>query len=145
MLLRFSIRKRLPLCAAVALCAVACAEEYSCPVPSVERFELTVHMPSHEIMTAKVSAGYGYNRHGVIVYRYHNASNEVFAFDATCPNSEECLASGVVEPRDGHGICKKCSSRYSLIDGTHADKKIKLRAYYVQPLPNATDWFRVYN
>jgi nitrite reductase/ring-hydroxylating ferredoxin subunit len=69
----------------------------------------------------------------------------VFAFDATCPNSEECLTSGVVEHRDGYGVCKKCSSRYSLIDGKHADKKIKLRAYYVQPLANATDYFRVYN
>ncbi|MDR1342237.1 MAG: hypothetical protein LBK18_03155 [Prevotellaceae bacterium] len=133
---------------AVALPAVACTKEYDCPVPSIGRFGFDVHMPAYEIMAAKSIPQYGYNKHGVIVFRYNNAPNEVFAFDATCPNSEECLAAGVVEHSNddgnGYGVCKKCKSRYSLIDGKHADKRIKLRAYFVQPL-NFTDYYRVYN
>jgi nitrite reductase/ring-hydroxylating ferredoxin subunit len=130
-----------------AALAPACTKEYDCPVPGVERFEFSVYMPSYEIMTAKVNPSFGYNRHGVIVFRYHNASNEVFAFDATCPNSEECLAAGVVEhiKSDVYAECKKCKSRYSLIDGRHTEKKIKLRAYLAQPMPNATDWYYVTN
>ncbi|MDR0415035.1 MAG: hypothetical protein LBH84_06435 [Prevotellaceae bacterium] len=141
--------KTLHSCLAVALLTVACTKEYDCPVPDVGRFEFDVHMPAYEIMTAKLTSRYGYNRHGVIVFRYNNAPNEVFAFDATCPDSEECLASGVVEYINGsgslHGACKRCGSRYSMVDGKHADKRIKLRAYPVQPLPNATDWYRVYS
>lgn len=132
----------------LAALAAACTKEYDCPVPGAERFEFSVYMPSYEIMTATVKTGVGYNRHGVIVFRYHNASNEVFAFDATCPNSEECLASGVVEhiKSDVYAECKKCRSRYSLVDGgKHTEKKIKLRACFVQPMPNATDWFYVSN
>jgi nitrite reductase/ring-hydroxylating ferredoxin subunit len=127
--------------------AAACTKEYDCPVPDSGRFEFSVYMPSYEIMTVKVTPNVGYNKHGVIVFRYHNAPNEVFAFDATCPNSEECLASGVVEhiTSDVHAECKKCKSRYSLIDGKHTEKRIRLRAYLVQPMPNATDWYYVTN
>ncbi|MDR0567315.1 MAG: hypothetical protein LBG47_09835 [Prevotellaceae bacterium] len=136
---------RLLLC--LAALTAACTKEYDCPVPGVAHFEFSVHMVAHEIMTAKVTPGFGYKGHGVIVFRYHNAANEVFAFDATCPNSEECLASGVVEhiASDVHAECKKCKSRYSLIDGKHTEKRIKLRACFVQPMPNATDWYYVSN
>ncbi|MDR3189229.1 MAG: nitrite reductase (NAD(P)H) small subunit [Prevotellaceae bacterium] len=147
MLLHFNHKKLRLLCLPLALLASACTKEYDCPVPAAERFDFNVHMPAYEIMTAKVNSGCGYNKHGVIVFRYHNAVDEVFAFDATCPASGECLASGVVEhlKSDVYGECKRCKSRYSLIDGKHTDKKIRLRAYAVQPMPNATDWYYVRN
>ncbi|MDR2814296.1 MAG: nitrite reductase (NAD(P)H) small subunit [Prevotellaceae bacterium] len=135
------------LCLSAAALTAACTKEYDCPVPGVERFKFSVYMPSYEIMTAKVVPNCGYGKHGVIVFRYNNAQDEVFAFDATCPNSEECLASGVValaEP-NVYADCNKCKSRYSLIDGKHTEKRIKLRAYYVLPMPNATDRYYVSN
>ncbi|MDR1416552.1 MAG: hypothetical protein LBJ57_03920 [Prevotellaceae bacterium] len=149
MLLRFFNNKKPATCLAVALLAIACTKEYECPVPNVGRFEFDVLMPAYEVMKANVQPRCGYNNHGVIVYRYNNAPNEVFAFDATCPNSEECLSAGVVEysnsDGNGYGVCKKCKSRYSMVDGRHTDKRIKLRTYFVQPLPDATDWYHVHN
>ncbi|MDR3366185.1 MAG: nitrite reductase (NAD(P)H) small subunit [Prevotellaceae bacterium] len=145
MLLLFRHKKKLLLCLSLAALAAACTKEYDCPVPGGVRVDFDVCMPAYDIMKATVRPNSGYNQHGVIVFRYHNAPNEVFAFDATCPNSEECLASGVVAPvkLEVYAECRKCKSRYSLIDGRHTEKKIKLRAYFVIPMLNATDCYYV--
>jgi nitrite reductase/ring-hydroxylating ferredoxin subunit len=145
MLLFFRHKKKLLLCLSLAALAAACTKEYDCPVPGGAIVNFDVYMPAYDVRKVEVHPNSGYNQHGVIVFRYHNAPNEVFAFDATCPNSEDCLASGVVAPvkLEVYAECRKCKSRYSLIDGKHTEKKIKLRAYLVSPIPDLTDWYHV--
>ncbi len=138
----------LALFGAVLLLAAACDEEYVCPIPNIDRFEFNVIMPSHEIMTSNAAAGarYGYNKHGVIVFRYSSEDIDVFAFDATCPNSEACMNSPKGYVKDdtyGHGVCQNCGSSYSLMDGKHSDKKIMLRPYLVQRM--GKDYYRISN
>lgn len=148
MLCHFLKKKvRLAVLSAILLLS-ACEEDYVCPIPSVDRFEFNVLMPSHEIMVSNVKAGaqYGYGRHGVIVFRYSNLDGDVFAFDATCADSEACMSAAKGYVKDdgyGHGVCQRCGSTYSLTDGRHSSKKLMLRPYNVQRF--ATNYYRVSN
>ncbi|MDR3329626.1 MAG: hypothetical protein LBS63_05955 [Prevotellaceae bacterium] len=133
-------------CLTLALSAFACDEEYVCPVPDVGHFLFDVRISSHEVMTGTLKAHFGYKEHGVMVYHYFD--KEVYAFDATCPNDAECIAGGVVA-FDGAGkatgTCQRCKAQYNLMDGKHASKKLRLRQYAANPMPNATDYYQVSN
>ena len=146
-------RAFLALLGGFALLLTACTKEYVCPIPNVDLFSFNETMPAANIMTVKVrnsgcdSKGRcGYNGHGIIVYHY--LDGEVHAFDATCPDSEECIASSAVK-FDGDGkvtaTCGRCGSQYYLRDGKHLKKKILLRPYNVGRIPNTEEQYRVSN
>ena len=133
------------LLGSVALLMSACTKEYVCPIPNIDLFELTVIVPTSEILTARQKPG-GYKGHGIIVYHYYDG--EVHAFDATCANSEECIEQGVAA-FDGQGkvtaTCKRCGAQYYLRDGKHQSKRVTLRPYNVQRIPNTTEQYRISN
>jgi nitrite reductase/ring-hydroxylating ferredoxin subunit len=145
-MLRYFFKKKLQF-ALLSFVFGACQSEFVCPIPNVERFEFQILMPASEIMTAKMRTGYGYKKSkGVIVFRYNSADHEVFAFDATCPDSETCMEADngkIAHDGNGYGVCQRCKARYSLSDGRHTSKKIMLRPYGVEKM--ATDFFRVRN
>ncbi|MDR3297437.1 MAG: hypothetical protein LBS94_04300 [Prevotellaceae bacterium] len=136
----------IPTLLLLTLLAGCGTNEWECPVPVPERFSFTIMMPTSEVMTTKVMPNFGYGRHGVIVFRYNNANNEVFAYDCTCPASEDCVNNGIVEhDKAGHAVCRRCKATYSLTDGRHLQQKIMLRPYYVEPFNNSPEFFRVSN
>ncbi|GHT14578.1 hypothetical protein AGMMS4956_12660 [Bacteroidia bacterium] len=131
-----------------------CTKEIPCPVPELgytDEFIVDLLNPRYAPLTDFYGSVeeplHGYKRHGVIVF--HRYGNEFFAWDATCVNDGECIENGKVKPAAdkalSQGECTRCKSRYSLLDGTHTDKKVSLRAYYVRPLRNATEQYRVSN
>ncbi len=146
MLYQFIVKKVQIVLLSFILLLPGCSDEYVCPVPNVPLFSFDVLVRTSEPLTAKTVSGYGYKLHGIIVY--HHYDNEVFAFDATCPDSEECISSGVVA-FDGDarvtGTCKRCHSQYNLMDGHHASKEIMLRPYNVQRIANTAEQYRVSN
>ncbi len=146
MLHHFLKKKILLSLLGVAFISVGCEKEYECPIPNIERFEFSVIMPSYEFPAVKTMSNYGYKKHGVVVFRYNSYDNEVFAFDATCPDSEECMESTkgyIVHDGLGYGVCQRCNSRYHLTDGRHSSKKIMLRPYNVEKI--STEFYRVHN
>ncbi|GHU96652.1 hypothetical protein FACS1894156_7950 [Bacteroidia bacterium] len=130
-----------------------CTKEIPCPVPELgydDSFTVDLlnpfYAPLKDFYTSVEVPLRGYKQHGVIVF--HRYGNEFLAWDATCVNNGECIESGKVQPAADNvsqGKCARCQSRYSLVDGIHTDKRISLRAYYVRPLPNATEQYRVSN
>ena len=124
---------------------LSCTKDYVCPIPNIDLFSFDVYVPTDQILTAQRKPG-GYKEHGIIVYHYYDG--EVHAFDATCPNSEECMEQGVVVC-DGDGLvtgtCKRCTSQYYLRDGKHLNKRVALRPYNVQRIPNTKEQYRISN
>ncbi|MGL4955965.1 MAG: hypothetical protein ACRC9X_02160 [Bacteroidales bacterium] len=124
----------------VLLCSlflfVQCEKEYVCPVPDITKFSFDVIIPTYDVMTAQMKANVGYKSHGILVYCHYEG--EVYAYDATCVNSSECVERGVIR-FDGVGkptaTCRRCSSQYYLLDGKHLKEKLLLRQYGVQKVP----------
>ncbi|MDR2937713.1 MAG: hypothetical protein LBU92_02085 [Prevotellaceae bacterium] len=148
MLYRFFKKNRQFALFFLALLALGCTEDYTCPIPNIDRFTFNVIMPIHELETAKTQGNGGYKKHGIIVYRFLDADGDVHAFDATCANSAECVENGVVV-FDGVGTvtatCRRCRSQYYLRDGKHLQKKVMLRPYIVQHIANTMEQYRVSN
>ncbi|MDR1226529.1 MAG: hypothetical protein LBK47_06475 [Prevotellaceae bacterium] len=142
----------------------SCEKSYQCPVPAVEPFSFDVNLASKEFMALQsllaavvknngcgsTNGTCGYNNHGIIVFRYVY-DNEIFAYDATCPNDSICISSRSAKVEinktgnSAQGICSRCKSVYSLIDGRHSQKRIELRRYNVTPYSGYTNQYRVSN
>jgi len=90
---------------------------------------------------------YGYAKHGVIIYR-HVYDNEMYAYDATCVDNADCVEHGMVRA-DGDnpslGKCQRCGAQYTLSNGIHTQKLVRLRPYDMTPLTNATQQWRISN
>jgi hypothetical protein len=135
------------------LAFASCEKEAESPVPGIDRFQFDVNLlsekykPLYSSITAVEVSGYGYNKHGIIIYR-HVYDNEMLAYDATCVNSGNCIEKGRVRPDSNNqsfGKCELCGSAYSFTDGMHTEKRLQLRAYFIRPVSNATDLWRVSN
>ncbi|GHT69009.1 hypothetical protein FACS189452_09460 [Bacteroidia bacterium] len=125
----------------------ACEKEVECPVPGVEYFDFQVNLESLMSMTTIEIAGYGYQRHGIIIYR-HVYEYQVSAFDATCVDNADCLERGKVrhsKENDSQGKCIRCSAVYNFTDGMHTQKKVRLRAYSITPVDNSNILWRLSN
>jgi hypothetical protein len=144
---------RKPLLLLCLLVPASCEKEAECPVPAIPLFEFDINLlaekykPLYSSVTAVEVSGYGYQKHGIIIYR-HVYPNEMFAYDATCVNSSNCLEKGRVHPdsdNQSFGKCELCGSAYSFTDGMHTEARLQLRAYFVRPISNSTDAWRVSN
>jgi nitrite reductase/ring-hydroxylating ferredoxin subunit len=116
-------------------------------------FEFVVNLstPSYAPLRNSMSSvsvyNYGYQKHGILIYR-HLDQSEMYAYDATCVDNAECLEKGIVsgdKDNSALGKCARCGAHYTLTDGIHTEKRIRLRAYSITPLPNATEQWRVSN
>ena len=132
---------------APALLLSACTKEFVSPIPNIDRFSFDVFVRVDTmIMDAIVHPHVGFNGNGIIIYHHH--SGVVRAFDVTCPDSEVCVERGVVA-HDGagnpHATCRRCSSRYYLLDGRHTAQRVMLRPYRIERLGRESFFFRVSN
>jgi hypothetical protein len=142
--------------AAIVLLAAqhACQKPIECPVPSIAYFSFDIDPaanPNYSALTTSISAvsihGKGYKEHGIIVYR-HNYEREMFAYDATCADNAECLEHGIVRPQDDNrsiGRCQRCSAQYTLVDGIHTKKRVRLRTYSIALADNSSAIWRISN
>ncbi|MHC1702536.1 MAG: hypothetical protein AB9846_01390 [Tenuifilaceae bacterium] len=118
-----------------------CSDDQSQIVPYVRvGFYVNLDLPQFNSLTAVnnavIYAEAGYNRSGVIVYRY--LQDEFFAFDATCPQHIEDITAVKLDGGGSAGTatCPKCGTVYYLSNYGYPAKGYPLKRYNVNKSGN---------
>lgn len=135
--LRMKNSKVLLFVLSFTLFATSCIEEEPRIVPDVYvNFTINLALPQfsalNSINNAVKVANYGYNKNGVIVYRFN--LDEFLAFDATCPQHIERNTSITLDDEGAAGTatCSHCSTTYSFFNYGQASAGYPLKRYNVR-------------
>ncbi len=101
---------------------IGCVKEEKQIIPDVSvDFSINLNLPNYNVLSNPNVAikypGVGYNRNGVIVYRY--SLDEFYAFDATCPQHIDVSTSINLDQNgtSGTATCPHCNTIYYLVSG----------------------------